>query len=122
EAKAEGEMLFSGITATEYTVTGLLPLTTYIYDVKAVYPTVESSWSNLIEVVTLAASTAVPGDVNGDGEVTSADVTALYSYLLSGDDSDITNGDQDGDGEITTHDVTVVYEILLGAKIIQGKE
>ena len=118
EAKAEGEMLFSGITATEYTVTGLLPLTTYIYDVKAVYPTVESSWSNLIEVTTLEPSSAVPGDVNGDGEVTSADVTALYSYLLSGDDSDITNGDQDGDGDITTHDVTVVYEILLGTKLL----
>ena len=54
--------------------------------------------------------------MNGDGEVTSADITALYTYLLTGDDSDIVNGDQDGDGEITTHDVTVVYNILLGAK------
>jgi len=58
----------------------------------------------------------VAGDVNGDGEVTSSDVTALYSFLLSGDMSDIVNGDQDSDGTITTHDVTFVYEILLGAK------
>jgi len=52
--------------------------------------------------------------VNGDGEVTASDVTALYTFLLSGDDSDIVNGDQDGDGDITTHDVTIVYGILLG--------
>ena len=58
----------------------------------------------------------VAGDVNGDGEVTSFDITALYNYLLSGDMSDIVNGDQDSDGTITTHDVTFVYEILLGAK------
>ena len=59
-------------------------------------------------------STVVPGDVNGDGNVTSADITALYNYILSGSDSDIVNGDQDNDGQITTHDVTCVYEILLG--------
>ncbi len=59
---------------------------------------------------------AVPGDVNGDGEVTSVDVTALYNYLLSGDDSDIVNGDQSGDGDITTVDVTIVYNIMLGVQ------
>lgn len=56
----------------------------------------------------------VAGDVNGDGNVTSADVTALYSFLLSGDMSDIVNGDQNGDGEITSGDVTAVYTIFLG--------
>lgn len=56
----------------------------------------------------------IPGDVNGDGNVTASDVTALYTFLLSGDMSEIVNGDQDGDGEITTHDVTIVYEFLLG--------
>ena len=114
-AKAEGEMLFPGITGTQYTVTGLQPLTTYIYDVKAVYPTLESNWSNLIEVTTIQ-STTVAGDVNGDGDVTSFDITALYNYLLSGDKSDIVNGDQNGDGEITSADVTTVYSILLNAK------
>ena len=115
EGENEGEMLFTGITGTQYTVTGLLPLTTYIYDVKAVYPTVESSWSNLIEVTTIQ-STTVAGDVNGDGQVTSFDVTALYNYILSGDMSDIVNGDQNGDGEITSADVTEVYSILLNNK------
>ena len=57
---------------------------------------------------------AVPGDVDGDGTVTSADITALYSFLLSGDNSGLVNGDQDGDGSITSADVTAVYNIILG--------
>ena len=97
------------------------------YDVKAIYADgQESDWSNQItytvspwpeflEDVDDDDPTVIAGDVNGDGEVTAADITALYTYLLTGDDSDIVNGDQDNDGEITTHDVTTVYEILLGA-------
>ncbi|MBO4721414.1 MAG: hypothetical protein J5629_00610 [Muribaculaceae bacterium] len=57
---------------------------------------------------------AIPGDVNGDGFVTSVDVTVLYNYMLNGDDSDMVNGDQNGDGSITSNDVTFVYNILLG--------
>ena len=57
--------------------------------------------------------TAVPGDVDGDGVVTSSDVTALYNFILNNDASSIVNGDQDGDGVITAGDVTVVYSILL---------
>ena len=53
------------------------------------------------------------GDVNGDGEVTAADVTALYDYLLNNDSSHIVNGDQTGDGQITAADVTAVYTIML---------
>lgn len=58
--------------------------------------------------------TVIPGDVNGDGAVTSADITVLYNYLLNNDSSTMINGDQDGDGAITSGDVTVVYNILLG--------
>ncbi len=60
------------------------------------------------------ASTVVAGDVNGDGFVSSVDVTALYNWLLNGDDSTIVNGDQDGDGVITSVDITIIYNILLG--------
>ena len=42
-------------------------------------------------------TTSIPGDVNGDGHVSSVDVTALYNYLLNGDSSELVNGDQDGD-------------------------
>ena len=53
------------------------------------------------------------GDVDGDGAVTSADITALYNYLLNGDTSSLVNGDVDHDGNITSADVTTVYNILL---------
>ena len=54
------------------------------------------------------------GDVNGDGEVTSADVTALYDYMLNNDSSSLVHGDQNGDGQITSSDITAVYSVLLG--------
>ena len=61
-----------------------------------------------------AQHTAIPGDVNGDGEVTGSDVTALYNHILFGQDTEIFNGDQNGDGEVTGSDVTAVYNIILG--------
>lgn len=60
------------------------------------------------------ATTAVAGDVNGDGECTASDVTALYNLILYNDASSIVNGDQNGDGTITASDVTAVYNIILG--------
>ncbi len=57
---------------------------------------------------------AVPGDVNGDGTVTAADITALYDFMLNNDSSHIVNGDQTGDNITTAADVTAVYTILLG--------
>jgi hypothetical protein len=54
------------------------------------------------------------GDVNGDGTVTSADVTCLYNYLLNGDETYLSTSDVDGDGFITVGDITSVYNILLG--------
>ena len=59
------------------------------------------------------APVTIPGDVNGDGSITAADVTALYDYLLNNDTTNVVNGDQTGDGIITAADVTAVYTILL---------
>ena len=56
----------------------------------------------------------IDGDVNGDGLVSSVDVTALYNYLLNNDSSAIVNGDLDGDGSITAGDIVIIYNILLG--------
>ncbi len=57
----------------------------------------------------------IPGDVNGDGVVTAADITALYDNLLNNDTSHIVNGDQTGDGDITAADITAVYDVLLSS-------
>lgn len=54
------------------------------------------------------------GDVNCDGNVTSADVTALYNYLLNADETFVATSDVDGDGNITAADITTIYNFLLG--------
>ncbi len=66
------------------------------------------------DYIIITRNGSVAGDVNGDGDVTGSDVTALYNYLLFNDSSAIVNGDQNSDGNITGSDVTAVYNILLG--------
>ena len=56
----------------------------------------------------------VTGDVNGDGFVTSADVTAIYDVLLGTDNQFESTADVNNDGYVTSADVTAVYDILLG--------
>ncbi len=65
-------------------------------------------------VLTVTFPSSVYGDVNGDGVVTSADVTAIYDFLLNNDASSLVNGDVNSDGNITSSDITCVYDILLG--------
>ena len=75
----------------------------------------EISVPDFVVVVTaVKGSDYVYGDVNCDGVVTSADITALYNYLLSGDETFIATSDVNGDGSITSTDVTVIYNILMG--------
>ena len=77
--------------------------------------TFEMPIDNVTVTVEIAA-VGVLGDVNGDGEVTTVDITAIYNYLLNGDETFIATSDVDGDGFITTTDITVIYNILLGSK------
>ena len=56
------------------------------------------------------------GDVDGDGQVTAADVTSLYDFLLNNDTGNLVYGDVDGDGYITSSDITAIYNILLGCE------
>lgn len=101
----------SGVTSP-YTITGLDPETDYEVQVQGVIDDeTNTSWAPSTVFTTLGIGVA--GDVNGDGEVTSFDITALYNLLLLNDSSDIVNGDQNGDGEINSADVTTVYSILL---------
>ncbi len=64
----------------------------------------------------------IPGDVNGDGVVSSVDVTILYNYLLNSQTEGLLNGDQDGDGFITSVDITMIYNILLGNDTVAETE
>ena len=58
-----------------------------------------------------------PGDVNMDGDVTIADVSALIDYLLDGDQSaiDMDAADVNHDQGVTIADVSALIDILLGA-------
>lgn len=53
------------------------------------------------------------GDVNNDGVVTSYDITALYNYLLNGDETFLSTSDVNGDGIITAYDISCIYNVLL---------
>ena len=106
----------SGIDADHYTVKALAG-GIYEYYVKAIYTDgTQSDWSN-IEYVTLTGSGDEPlvGDVNGDGEVSINDVTALIDYLLTStvEDLDMDTADVSHDGEITIADVTALIDLLL---------
>lgn len=56
----------------------------------------------------------VYGDVNCDGEVTAADVTAIYDVLLGTSDIFEATADVNNDQAVTAADITAVYDVLLG--------
>ena len=65
---------------------------------------------------------ALTGDVNGDGAVNAADITALYNYILNGDVTYLATSDVNGDGAVNAGDVTAVYNIILGNVVIDNEE
>lgn len=56
-----------------------------------------------------------PGDVNGDGQLTIADVTMLIDYLLGSEPAsfNVVNADVNHDSGITIADVTMLIDMLL---------
>ena len=67
-------------------------------------------------LVIKAGAPVVSGDVNGDGDVNTADVTAVYSYIINGEKSGFTKeaANVNGDNDINTADVTAIYSIIIG--------
>lgn len=59
-----------------------------------------------------SVSSAVLGDVNGDGRVTLMDAVAIYNAVMGGDaDSSM---DINGDGRVTLMDAVSVYNLVMG--------
>lgn len=58
----------------------------------------------------------LPGDADGSGEVTVADVTAAVSHLLGQQPEGFVfgNADIDGNGQISTDDLRAIVDIILG--------
>ena len=102
--------MVSGIADTCYTVSAL-DGGIYEYMVKAIYTDgTESVWSN-IEHVTLTG--ALIGDVNGDGDINIADVTALINAILNPNAVVLGDPDVNGDDEVNIADVTRLINIIL---------
>ncbi|MFC3958871.1 S8 family serine peptidase [Halovivax cerinus] len=59
---------------------------------------------------------ALPGDVDGSGDVTSIDVTKTQQHIAGLDPGEFNAdcGDLTGDGEITPADVTAIQQIIVG--------
>ena len=58
------------------------------------------------------------GDVDGNGSINSADVVAIYNYILIGEESGIKkeDADVDGNGEVNSADIVAVYNIIIGGE------
>lgn len=83
----------------------------------------------LQSIVLLLAVLAVPvtanaqdyGDVNGDGEVTVADINVVIDVIL-GRISPSAAVDLNGDGEVTIADINAVIEVIVGGAISPGED
>ena len=73
-----------------------------------------SNWNTFTHIVEVDYELLERLDVDGDGWVSSADVTLLYNYLLGDMGGDFPEGDVDGDGHVTAADITAIYNMMLG--------
>lgn len=99
-----------------YTMTGIVKAVPQVMGI-APDGAEHSPISNKWEVYLISATeTHVPimvGDVNKDGKVNIADVTALINYLLGDTSLAPAEADVNGDGKTTIADVTALINILL---------
>lgn len=63
--------------------------------------------------ISLPEQPAIRGDLNGDGQVNTGDVSVLYLALIAG--STDSQYDINGDGNVNAGDVSELYKIILGA-------
>ena len=84
----------------------------YTLEVKAI---ADDYLDSRTSTVSATVTTAARGDVNRDGSINSADVVAIYTYIITGQESGISDTDADvnRDGNVNTADVTAVYSIII---------
>ena len=80
------------------------------------YAEEEIEFAALAGIVTI--SERVPGDANGDGQVTGMDLIRLRKYLAGDNvEIDLSNADVNGDGKVTGMDLIRLRKYLAGADV-----
>ena len=103
----------TNINTKSYMLDHLIAGATYSYKVKTLYVDgTESAWSNTQTITLPQDQIVIVGDVNKDGRVTIADVTALINMLLSGEDV-FPEADVHQDNRLSIADVTALINMLL---------
>ncbi|MBR3373173.1 MAG: dockerin type I repeat-containing protein, partial [Bacteroidaceae bacterium] len=57
------------------------------------------------------------GDVNGDGEVNTSDVVAVYNFIIDGTGVTKEAADVNGDGDVNSTDVVAIYNLIISGNI-----
>ena len=86
-----------------------------LYGNPAGYMTTNKDTQCLVFLVYEPGGNRKRGDVNHDGDVNSADVVAIYAYIIEGEASGYTKeaADVDGSGDVNSADVVAVYDIII---------
>ena len=61
----------------------------------------------------MKSTSALKGDIDGDGKVNVTDVTALINGILGQNPVDTATGDLNADGKVNVTDVTALINIIL---------
>ena len=106
------QRVITGITDTNYNVTGLTPGGTFVYYVEALYTNNRSKLSNTMEV-TLGG---LAGDVNEDGFVDVIDLNLMIEYLLGHNPAvfNMVLADIDNSNAVDVNDLNRLIDIILG--------
>jgi len=85
---------------------------------KPIYDMAIDTGSATASFTYMTAASSITGDVNGDGEVTIADVNVIIDIILGteADEETLARADVNGDGEVTIADVNAVVDIILNSE------
>lgn len=76
----------------------------------------DSKWNNPFDnIVEMGDGSDMPGDVDGNGELTISDISMLINCLITEntDGINLSNADLNGDGELNVSDITILVNYVL---------
>ena len=104
----DGQPVGGSVTAVTMLDAGLHSQTTYRYQVEAV----DGAGNRSTRSSAVTITTPLLGDVNGDRQVTLADVRLLLQMLMGQAPGDLLTADLDGDGQLTLFDAQRLILLL----------